>query len=552
MIFICQGSIISEHTKKTVSQANINTRKIGSTTIYFSDNYLVKNLDEEIQLYIGNATFKKIPVDLELIEHSGAQHIFPLSIGPFFFLKVTPHEIEVYNSLCRTVDLFYQKTAHGFELSTELSILLRPTLHKQVHINASYCINFLLGNSYYGGETAFHAIHQVILGGKYVFGKNGVRRDFMPPSAVIQKNQSLVNLLGDNLEAISKEFKKLTLNFSGGLDSSFVFAVMSHKNIEFEAEHHLPTEGEHSTEADIAEDYCKKFNKKLKKVIFDGVVKLAPPSKKIVNSPYDIPIYGVDSGREHTPQYCVVDGHGGDNVFLQNPPYMIGSDVLKKSGIGLALKKTMQLSALKKSNFYKLLALNLLTYTRIWRKFTPYVIYPDWLPRSGDTQQLHHPLLRNHDPGGAKFEHIKRMLFSLYSTTQGGVREPCSFSPLLFQNIIAFMIECECEATYSAHLDRLSPRKELSKLTDAPIITRTQKKPSTDLIFCLLQDNAKTFRNFLIDGRLIKTLKINSLKLNSSIIGNTETGLTDDLQFLLRLYQLESYFSPFPDICFGS
>ncbi|MGH2622809.1 MAG: hypothetical protein ACRDE7_04015, partial [Sphingobacterium sp.] len=162
MIFICQESPISEPIKKTLCRANINIRKVGSTTIYFSDDYFVKDLDHEIQLYIGNATFKKIPVDLALIEHSGAHCIFPLSIGPFFFLKATPYEIEVYNSLCRTVDLFYRKTVHGFELSTELSILLRPALHKQVHINASYCINFLLANSYHGGETAFHDIYQVI------------------------------------------------------------------------------------------------------------------------------------------------------------------------------------------------------------------------------------------------------------------------------------------------------------------------------------------------------------------------------------------------------
>ncbi|MGH8812662.1 MAG: asparagine synthase-related protein, partial [Advenella sp.] len=392
----------------------------------------------------------------------------------------------------------------------------------------------------------------VIQGGKYVFTKNGVRRDFMSPCAVVQKDQSLISLLGDNLEAISREFEALTLHFSGGLDSSFLFAVMSHKNIDFEAEHHMPIEGEHSSEVNIAEDYCKKFNKELKKVTFDGTATLALPSVKIVNFPYDIPVYSVDSCREYRPRHCVVNGQGGDNVLLQNPPYMVGSDILKKSGIRLALKKIIQLSALKKSNFYKLLALNLLTYIRIWEQFTPYVKFPTWLPRSEGTQQQHHPLLHNHDPSSAKYEHIKRMLDSLYSTKQGNRMGQRSFSPLLFQNIIAFMIECECETTYNAQLDRLMPRKELSTLVDAPIITRTQKKPSTDLIFCLLHDNAKVFRDFLIGGRLVKKLKINVMHLNRSIIGNTETGLTDDLQFLLRLYQLESYFSPFPDTFFES
>ncbi len=548
MIFISPVKTAIDDCEKSTS---LNKHTIGATTVYYSNEYSVNCSSNEILIYYGIAACQNELIDLQLIQQQGAHNLFPKAIGPFFFIKITPSETQIYNSLLRTVDLFYRRSEDGFELSTELSLLLGRISNSQIQVNIDYCLDFLLGKSCYGGETPFHDIHQVIMGGQYTFKEGTVQRDFMPPSGALHANsESITNMLGTNLETLSKKFKKITLSFSGGLDSSYLLAVMSYKKIDFVAEHYLPIEGELSSEVTIAEEYCKIFNKSLEKIEVGGAIKLAPGTTILANSPHDVTFFEQESSQVDYSEFCSVNGHGGDNVFLQNPPYMVGADVLRKSGLRAALQKIMQLAALKKLNLYKLLFLNILVFSRIW-KYLPYPEYPDWLSRFKSASKENHPLLDAHYRGSAKFAHIERILSSLYTTKQGTFEASTSFSPLLFQNIVAFVIEYNCEDTYDSQLDRLLPRTELSKLVDAPIIKRTQKKPSTDFMFSLMNCNAEEFRNFLIKGRMIKLLNIDANKLNQSINSNTETGLTNDLPFLIRLYRLESYFAACPNIYFA-
>jgi hypothetical protein len=523
---------------------------IGNYQIFFGAECEVAAGEDYVQLLCCRASIQGRNLDLSDIPFGHALPILEMAIGPFLYIEIQKEVITIGSSLCRSYDIFLAMLNGAYVVASDLNALLEvngciPDLNKQ------YCLDFLGGREEYGGETPFLGIEHVVLGGFYKLSRSGIDKNFLNPTKTLDIKTELAKVVAGNIKAVSDVAEKKYLHFSGGLDSSLIFASMMEANIDFTPLHSLPGISEDNSELEVAEGFCGLYSKKLIHICGKGSVKLAPYQFQGYNFASDVPFFLHDEASRPYMAGCAFSGIGGDAVFLQNPPLVIGVPYLKRLKIAQALRMLMDLARLKRLNFIKLLGINIAASLGWNVRAENTGTWPRWLsPQRRARRAASHPLLNGHSPTLPKFHHLRAILANLYAFKQGDGIGASEFAPLLFQNMVAIARQESYEGSFTSIVDRKMIREQLRQIVPAAICDRSQKRPSSDLYFNMLSESSAEFKYVLLNSRLIRFLQIDKRELLRSIDSNVTVALDDDLQYLERLYKLDLYLRSVPDRLF--
>jgi hypothetical protein len=524
--------------------------RVGGYLVRHSAAYQTKRKGNSLQLLYAQASVGDQRLCLEQVTFGQAFDMLEQAVGPFIYIEISDLGITVGNSLCRFQDLFFAKIHGEYVVASEMESLLRAAQNPP-HINRRFCIDYLCGNETYGGDTVFQGIEHVVLGGFYTFTKKGVSKGFLNPERTLTSDQNLARLVAKNAIGVSRGLSPKYLHFSGGLDSSLIYASLEAANEDFIPLHLMPNKNEDNSEATIAESFCKLYGRPLIKISTNDDVTLAISDFKVYNFVSDVPFFSHIRTESPYQEGCAFSGLGGDAVFMQNPPLLVGVKDFRRLRFLPALRRLLDLATLKRINFFKLLIVNLLAAAGYPVNGANEGGKPKWLRRTPKGRTLRkHPLLSGYSRSEAKYHHMRTVLSNLHLVRQVAVNNVFEFAPLLFQNIVALAKLEPCEESFDGSIDRIKVRAQLNSLKNTPICERIQKKPSSDLYFNVLNGSAEIFEKTLLNSRLVKFLNINFVQLKECIHSNTNITIDDNLQHLERLYKLDIYLRIVPEVCF--
>ncbi|WP_278491910.1 lasso peptide isopeptide bond-forming cyclase [Acinetobacter gyllenbergii] len=473
-------------------------------------------------------------------------------VGKYTILIIYKNTLNVIQSLYKNIDIYYMVENDEFYVTSNLSALLSTG---NFEIDTSYAYSFILNKRNFGLETPFKNVKIVPQGESCLFkSSNNISRSlvsFREISKVnyieeISKNINLFNLDKDS---------PLYVSFSGGLDSSVVLYSALMANFRPKAIHLLPPE-EHSSELEIAQSVAKEFDVELlvfKHPYFLSGRETFQPSTLTYNiSDIHIlssglcetsEIYNDLMKSEALPLGLTLTGQGGDFIFMQNPPENIGFDALKEKGLRSFLNKTKQYSLLKKARYFNILHKNIKNF--IGNLFSDTSVYNNFFDNNVTLSESKHLLLDSVSNKSAKYDYIHGVLTGLYSvkpTRNDGYK---ILHPLYLQNIVFNIINNSVCDMFNEDHDRLIIREQFYRKSQSEVAWRKTKRSSSGALFMFLNNNRELIYDYLLNGYVVDTLKINKKWLDEEISQNTMVGITNNCGIVMNILQLEIYYRQF-------
>lgn len=145
----------------------------------------------------------------------------------------------------------------------------------------------------------------------------------------------------------------------------------------------------------------------------------------------------------------------------------------------------------------------------------------------------------------AKYNYIHGVLTGLYnvkSTRNDGYK---ILHPLYFQNIVFNIINNSVCDMFNEEHDRLIIREQFYRQSQSEVAWRKTKRSSSGALFIFLNNNRELIYDYLLNGYVVDTLKINKNWLDEEISQNTMVGITNNCGVLMNILQLEIYYRQF-------
>lgn len=482
------------------------------------------------------------------------------SVGNFTFVALSASDIAIYASFYRDLQVFYACNKEG-AISVSSSLERVVDFLGEVHLNIPYCADHLAQLQEFGSATFAKEVLQMELGSclrvpreSSAFRTGG----FNVPSGqsvdlFVEASRTLRAYLGNE--------KDIVLQFSGGLDSSFLLAVLRKIEVPFHTLHFILADEQRSPEVDIADAVAQEMD-------IDLTIAKAKQSYsfkrknfllgKKVNSPWNVFILSDDPVNRRSfyaeqlaalglEKALFVSGHGGDDVFLQNPQHGIGFDGFRRRGVRGLVADVSKVSSLKRQMFWRELVKAIAGLrsndARISEKS------PAWIQ---DLQRSHrgwnrHHLLADKDPRSAKFFHIQRILAGNLEgevLTDGDVR---TIHPMLFQNLVAGVIGEPVRALFSHTHDRSILRENLASHSSISSAWRRSKRSSSDFAFRFLNNNQTQIVEAIEQGPLPRLLGLDLDWLTREVHTNANIGLNDHLHHIFDALVLSAFLQPYSE-----
>jgi asparagine synthetase B (glutamine-hydrolysing) len=510
--------------------------------VFLSGAAEFSEIADSLILYSGRAFYNGSDMTIKSIHSYSDIYTFAerleQSIGYFIFIVIKDRKVTVWKSLYRGDDLFYAQENNCLIISTQIEHIIKAYNYSQINID--YCQRFIIGDHHFSAETVFKGINQVQSGTFLALEGNKAFTRVL--STAFNSKIDVIEELNKSLLLLS-DSRTTGLFFSGGFDSSLLFFCLKDLGFNFSAYHYLPCEFEHDSELREVREICKKNNILLKEIDSKIVDEVDLYPTYLPNTPFDIKFVQeefTDSNiaeEVNNRNITLFTGHGGDHIFLQNPHYNVGVDVLYSHGFFTFLKELKKLSILKGLDYYKLL------YKNVCHLFSyaPSVHSIAWMPPIGLATDKH-PLLHNINPRYAKYWHVKDILWAIHLTQQSSIEGKINLlSPFLLQNIFFYFYNIPVSKLYTENFDRYLIRELAFNKYQQDIFWKKRKRSSSMYIFNVLNKKQKYIKEILLNGSVARELNLNKEKLESSINYNCTVKLNDELAAILNLYSLQLY-----------
>lgn len=544
------------HDRRSIQQGRLRTEYGHATSRKFYCEYSerwkhIENAGRTVLIYAPKYVVEQLIGARESLCSAGWLSYLYTVDGPYLVIRINGESIEISRSLYRGLDVFYTRIADHLAFSTSLSELLQLKREKNLTLDLHYCRRFILDKPTFSGVTAISEIQSIPLG-------QSIRSDLASISTIgvqVPREQSMgpIEILTKKLSMLSRNFSAVSLNFSGGLDSSALLYCLNKAVGTFEAVHAvspLPYADSERLEAEkVAVAYCQELS--IVKMSESEVSAFIPSRLKesIYASPFDVNIFFSPSAG--APQEGVlpgsyahkltVTGHGGDHVFLQNPSWNVGFDKLRKLDIREFFVDVKRCCSLKKANFYLSLFQNMrLLFDR--RGISRRIYRPKWL--SGGEVSLgmdDHYLLGGHDPRSGKFDHIRSILLGLSTIEPHGLGSQTLIHPLLLPDVLGTVLYRPVGELFNAEHDRLYFRQDFYDSAGHDVAWRKSKRSSSASLFKYFNDHQESLFEWLADGLVAQHLRLDVAELRSSLTMNGQVYLDDDFPALINLIQLEGF-----------
>lgn len=486
-------------------------------------------------LFYQKAELKKNDL-LTLLKEQGVTAVAEKLTGYFSVIFLLRDLLFLIRSFYRGPDLFYFKGNNLLVISTSFKKLLMSSSIATNVWNGAYLQAVLLNDEAPKDETVSESIMTVFPGGivqiSLVTGEQHTIFRYQS-----NKISNIIDEIESNVFFFSRG-KPVYLCLSGGFDSSLIFHALRNKHVPFTAMHYLPLAIESDSEVDDVTRLCEKYSVDL--MLVERTITLTE-YKMVVdadpNYPFDVPItqdlYKCSEINEviNNKGNVIFTGHGGDHLFLQNPPSLCPVDAFYDGGIAKMLSVIRKYCLLKGTDFYSVFAATVRFI--IFSKTAP-THYPEW---------LYAPQTRKKTCEEEKA--IAKKIYNRGIENAIQLSQQCDsdgrvniLSPFLFNNVVSCLRDERIDDMFSAEYDRVMVRRLAYERYRDLILWKKRKRSSSQLVFNIFREYKYEMLDIIISSGICDIMSIDIRKLAEDLDYNATITLSKTMPYLLNLYRL--------------
>lgn len=499
--------------------------------------------------------------------------------GSYFYVyyKHSPYgleELQVLRGWDNKKSLFYFVSTTGtIYFSNSLKIL--SSLGISIGLNNSY-FNFFLQSQIPNHYTGFTGIHELLAGCCIKIDLNLLKQpitqtlclDFHTnkyPSQTatdLFKNE-IPKTLQEACTSATKNFQNIILDYSGGLDSTFLLYNL--KEMSKSTGQHIIPINFYSNYSSLANEqayckiFCEKMNIKLTSfdhdqcLPFDDLHKfdLSPirpsPELALYKRFQIIELFANSLGK-----YCFVNGEGGDHLFSCPPIPESLLDIISDRNIYLLLRVLKELYYIFRFPIFQILKIVLLAIINQSSLAKEFIqgeggLPQEFLQTAELPYYLDHPYFTDYTPSlrigkALQIMNIKigRLISNIDPRSNNLLSDTTIIHPLLCQSFLAEALRMPTYHNFSYGYDRYLVRQFLSeKLTDIPEAWRKDKGDIAGLVQKGFQRNVNSIKELCIEGYLVREGITKKSNIENKIGQLLTGGLYEDYHIFLNMVGIE-------------
>lgn len=510
-------------------------QQVGDYFVRFDSSFESLENNGKLHLYIGKAwlnnrflTSKEIADDFNILKSAE---------GSFSYLCISPTSISVVRSLTGPFSLYTMMIDGNASVSNDFDFLFSLEKDCELDVNENYSLGEILGTQPFGGDTLIKQISEISRGEILHTDLQGYwdKSFFNKP---FKSSDSLLGSINNSLTYYNSFGLKMVLMASGGLDSSLLMYALSSLPVKFESVHVEYTIDKENSESSYAYDTARNLGIDVSTVTWSKEMRnpFAPrrsddqEDKNVDQSDVFFDLF--------SKQKCIITGHGGDHVFIQDPSPRVMIDALLEWRPLQAFVDVKKYSRLTGHGMYRSFYSALRSYVRPAGAINQKV--PKWLRLRANGRLKTHYMLENIDGRTAKYQHVKNILYALRDT--GDPNHPTSRSccPLVMQGVVGHVLDVPVRDMFTSKYDRILEREEFWKESGLAVAWRRSKNGSSWQLMNELENFYQSHLDLLESGHFNYYNKIDLSEIAAIIKYAFTVGPPFAMSYVFRLLTIES------------
>jgi asparagine synthase (glutamine-hydrolysing) len=433
----------------------------------------------------------------------------------------------LYNSSAKKVSLvrdplgletlYYMPLKDGMLFSNKL-VNLVDLLEEKPEINWHYFAEFLVEQNFLISKTPFNGITELLPGMHLQADLNGnIKQTFEwhIPTEKVTDEKAIEDMVFDTFKnsthAWAKNNKKITLQLSGGVDSSSILCMLKHvvPNTEIQAVHYNDSKTVASQEIAYAQKIADECNIPLKIMDFQESKMFEPlpadwrPEKPTTGT------HGYHTAQKFiniAQSSMILSGQGGDHVFLAPPPEESIADYWLDNGLRGISTIMHEITSIYRTSWLALLKTNMraLKYYLLGKRIPNQYAVSDMLAPDFANQLKYEsfyltPYLKKFTPAKA------RQIEALYhAVAYKDDIDPIVTYPLLSLPVVEAALKIPTYLSIKDGYNRYYQRKATSRINPTQVIWRRDKGEVSASVIKGLQKELEPLIELISSGLLLK------------------------------------------------
>lgn len=460
--------------------------------------------------------------------------------------------------------LFYSVIPGGILFSTELALLYAALEHKPA-IDMTYFAHYLIHTNHALASTPFEGIKELLPGmslrmdshgecsHELLWDTSGLHGSFITDPKNVE--EELLATLRSCTKAWVGQAPGVCVQLSGGTDSSGLMLLLRDvlpASTKLIAVNYIDSKTQSSNEIEYAQeiaDICDSllyFLDSQASSLFDKL-----PQNFLPNRPSTL-LLSFNSSRQlnelaiqhNCPE--IMNGQGGDHVFLAPPPKYALADYWLERGIRDITSPLNTLSGIYRAPWLSLVHDNAKAVTSYYRNSryikreeTPY-LDKNFINKLEPQDFYLNTILKNFHPG--KATHIESLCHAVsYSERDQSSLHSCLTHPLLSQPVIELGLKIPTYQSFHDGYDRIFFRRAVSRLKNSKSLWRRIKGQTTGSVVKECASHAHEIRDILLHGKLIASGMIHRHWYEQEIT-KIQHGYSENIWPILHLLTAELWF----------
>lgn len=462
--------------------------------------------------------------------------------------------------------LFYLIKPDGIIFATELA-LLYEVLEVKPAIDLHYFGQHLIHTNHALKSTPFEGIEELLPGMALKINAQGqyVHELFWNPSSLsasfIVDEHSLEEELLATFRACTKAWVGDTpgvcVELSGGTDSSGLMLLLHDllpENKKLMAVNYIDSKTQSSNEIEYAQETADACNAPLYFIDWQTASLLDKlPQNFFPNRPSTLLLFrGIRHQLHELAQQhgCpeIMNGQGGDHVFLAPPPKLALADYWLTRGIRGSTKPLKELCGIYRMPLLALVHENIKAVTRYYRGLRTTVeknatahLDKDFAQQLKQQDFYLNAQLKKIYPG--KAAHIEAINHAVYYSERNQTRSNiCITHPLLSQPVVEIGLKIPIYQSFQDGYDRILFRRAISRIQKTKSLWRRIKGHTTGSMIKQCAHHAHDIRDIILNGKLAACGMINTRWADEHIT-KMQHGQVENLWPMLHILTSELWFN---------
>lgn len=476
--------------------------------------------------------------------------------------------VNIFNDPTGQISFFYCVTKEVIFFSSDIQII-KSCLPDFISVNEKYFINYLLNcGSTQNEKTAFNNILELPAGcvlhiknekiktGLYYTPFNLQNKKF----PITAHSSLIIDTLTHSIQSWAEPYESILVTFSGGVDSTAVLTCLNkiakpHQKIS--AINYSHSEIAPSNESEYAKNICKKLNIDL--ISLELAEKnLFSESPHYPNSPqpYLLSIGSLNKLTDYinpNQSTLVINGQGGDHLFLCPPPKTLAIDALLDKKWSLSCQKLKELAYYYREPYLPIFLKNLKNLFQYFYNFKKNSFVTNELTEAWFSEKLNssnsirqlpyfYSQICKSTPGRfAQLLEFYNGISSLKNIEHLDLTCP-SFSPFLYPPLAELALNIPTYELFNHAFDRYPLRKAIDDEFSMDFIWRKNKGETSGVFQLALKKNLPYIRQLCLEGYCAKNKLIKKDFLELALL-KTTNGEHSHMRSILNLLSLELFYA---------